>query len=210
MQGAGSVKAEWLDEVRDAIREKVPVPPEKDFELSAKQAEKVIMKKRNWSAPGPDRIVNFWWKRANCLHVGIVRAFQVIAQSDQDVPLWFTEGTELSERILFARGLPQGDALCPKLFTLRMNPVAWKLQASEGYRLSKPTNTKITDLLYVDDLKVYTASEAKLKVVLREVQAAMRDIGLLWNERKCAVVSVKRGCLQELAPGLKIGEQQLT
>ena len=37
-----------MDEVRDAIREKVPVPPEKDFELSAKQAEKVIMKKRNW------------------------------------------------------------------------------------------------------------------------------------------------------------------
>ena len=344
-QGTGNVKAEWLDEVRDAIREKVPVSPEKDFELSAKQAEKVIMKKRNWSALGPDRIVNFWWKRANCLHVGIVRAFQVIAQSDQDVPLWFTEGrtslipkpgefssenqrpitclntvykwfsscllepvnshledydlmegeqrgakekcsgttdnllidrmvcqdsqrgrrnismawidvrkaydsvshtwlremfsvhrfpqwignlierlsakwntrisirtrqgTELSERILFARGLPQGDALCPKLFTLCMNPIAWKLQASEGYRLSKPINTKITDLLYVDDLKVYAASEAKLKVVLREVQAAMGDIGLLWNERKCVVVNVKRGCLQELAPGLKIDEQQL-
>ena len=90
-----------------------------------------------------------------------------------------------------------------------MNPIAWKLQASEGYLLSKPINTKITDLLYVDDLKVYAASEAKLKVVLREVQAAMGDIGLLWNERKCAVVSVKRGCLQELAPGLKIDEQQL-
>ena len=78
-----------------------------------------------------------------------------------------------------------------------MNPIAWKLQASEGYCLSKPINTKITDLLYVDDLKVYAASEAKLKEVLREVQAAMGDIGLLWNERKCAVVNVKRGCLQD-------------
>ena len=90
-----------------------------------------------------------------------------------------------------------------------MNPIAWKLRASEGYRLSKPINTKITDLLYVEDLKVYAALEAKLKVVLREVQAAMGDIGLLWNEKKCAVVNIKRGCLQELAPGLKIGEQQL-
>ena len=80
-----------------------------------------------------------------------------------------------------------------------------------GLSLSKPINTKITDLLYVDDLKVYVASEAKLKVVLREVQAAMGDIGLLWNERnsKCAVVNVKRGWLQELAPGFKIGEQHL-
>ena len=90
-----------------------------------------------------------------------------------------------------------------------MNPTVWKLQASEGYRLSKPINTKITDLLYVGDLKVYAASEAKLKVVLREVQKAMGDIGLLWNERKCAVVNVKRGCLQELAQGLRIGKQQL-
>ena len=61
----------------------------------------------------------------------------------------------------------------------------------------------------MDDLKVYAASEAKLKLVLREVQAAMGDIGLLWNERKCAVVNENRGCLQELAPGLKIGKQQL-
>ena len=37
----------------------------------------------------------------------------------------------------------------------------------------------------------------------------MGDTGLLLNEKKCAVVDVKRGCLQELAPGLKIGEQQL-
>ena len=116
------------------------------------------------------------------------------------------QGTELSERILFARGLPQGDALCPKLFTLCMNPIAWKLQASEGYCLSKPINTKITDLLYVDDLKVYAASEVKLKVVLREVQAAMGDIGLLWNERKCAVVNVKRGCLQDWRMDLFFGQ----
>ena len=119
------------------------------------------------------------------------------------------QGTELSEHILFPRGLPQGDALCPRLFSLCMNPIVWKLQTSEGYRLSKPMNAKITDLLYVDDLKVYAASEAKLKVVLREVQAAMGDNGFLWNERKCAVVNVERGCLQELAPGLKIGGHQL-
>ena len=44
--------------------------------------------------------------------------------------------------------------------------------------------------MYVDDLKVYAASEAKLKVVLREVQAAMGYINLLWTERKCAVVNI--------------------
>ena len=65
-----------------------------------------------------------------------------------------------------------------------MNLIAWKLQASEGYRLSKPINTKITDLLHVDDLKVFAALEVKLKVVLREVQAAMGDIGLIWKKEE--------------------------
>lgn len=86
-QFSGSVTAEWLNDVRDAIGQKVPVPPGKDFELSVKQTEKVIMKKRYWSAPDPDRLVNFWWKRVYCRHGGIARALQVIAQSDQDVPL---------------------------------------------------------------------------------------------------------------------------
>ena len=27
------------------------------------------------------------------------------------------------------KGLPQGDALCPRLFTLCLNPVAWRLRA---------------------------------------------------------------------------------
>ena len=112
----------------------------------------------------------------------------------------------MSERISFRRGLPQGDALCPKLFTL--NPIAWKLQATEGYRLSKPLNAKITNLLYVDDLKVYAASEGKLERVLRDVKGAMEDIGLHWNEKKCAVAHVKRGVRHE-STGMLVGEHEL-
>ena len=64
------------------------------------------------------------------------------------------QGVEMSEHIRFNKGLPQGDALCPCLFTLCLNPAAWKLRASEGYRLSNPISGKITNLLYIDDLKV--------------------------------------------------------
>ena len=48
------------------------------------------------------------------------------------------QGRETSRKIRFMKGLPQGDALCPRLFTLCLNPVAWRLRATEGYRLSKP------------------------------------------------------------------------
>ena len=68
------------------------------------------------------------------------------------------KGREVSDTILFTKGLSQGDALCPRLFTVCLNPIAWMISASEGYRLSKPINTKVTDLLYIDDLKIFAAS----------------------------------------------------
>ena len=67
------------------------------------------------------------------------------------------------------------------------------LKATEGYKLSKPISTKITDLLYIDDLKVFAASESKLHRVLTSTQAAMRDIGLELNPKKCSIINVKRG-----------------
>ena len=45
---------------------------------------------------------------------------------------------ETSEIIHFKKGLPQGDFLCPTLSTLCLNPIAWKLRATSGYKLSKP------------------------------------------------------------------------
>ena len=77
---------------------------------------------------------------------------------------------------MFCKGFPQGDALYPKLFTLCLNAIAWKLRATEGYRLSKPIDSKITDLLYVDDLKVYAASERKLERVLRGLKMEGNEV----------------------------------
>ena len=94
---------------------------------------------------------------------------------------------------MFKKGLPQGDALCPRLFTICLNPVAWKISASEGYKLSTPISARVTDLLYIDDLKVFAAFESKLNRVLESTQAAMEDIGLQRNPRKCAVVRIRRG-----------------
>ena len=80
----------------------------------------------------------------------------------------------MSPPINFNRGLPQGDALCPRLFTLCLNLVAWKLSSTEGYRLSKPVvGNNITNLLYVDDLKVFASSQAKLNRVLKMTEEAM-------------------------------------
>ena len=88
------------------------------------------------------------------------------------------KGREASETIMSTKGRLQGDVLCPRLFTVCLNPIAWKLGASDGYRLSKPIDTKVTDLLYIDDLKIIAASESKLTCLMKSVKAATANVGL--------------------------------
>ena len=339
-EGTGDRNATWLEEIRSAIHSRVPEPADEDWDLDEMDAAKVLTKKKNWSAPGPDRLANFWWKRANSLHKGVATAFQVISRSDEEYPQWFSEGKtslipkpgifssdnqrpitclntiykwytscllvptdkhlnhyelmegaqrgaragcsgtvdnllidrivtldchrrkrnlsmgwvdvkkaydsidhgwleemmlmhrfptwlcraiqnlsrswstrivtttrkgrEVSDIIRFRKGLPQGDALCPRLFTVCLNPIAWKIRATEGYRLSKPIDTKVTDLLYIDDLKIFAASESRLNCVMKSVRPAMEDVGLQWNPKKCAVVHFKRGTHVADSAGLKV------
>ena len=66
-----------------------------------------------------------------------------------------------------------------------LNSLAWLLRVTEGYKLSKPVSTKVTDLLYIDDLnKVFASVESKLHKVMTTTQAAMRDTGLELNPKK--------------------------
>ena len=116
------------------------------------------------------------------------------------------QGRETSRKIRFMKGLPQGDALRPRLVTLCLDPVAWLLRATEGYWLSKPIGVKVTHLLYIDDLKVFAASKSKLNRVLKETREAMQDIGLHWNQKKCSVVHVKRGARVLDESGMRMDE----
>ena len=74
-------------------------------------------------------------------------------------------GLHTSEIIRFKKGLPHGDAFCPALFTLCLNPIARKLRATEGYKFSRPISQKVTHVFYIDDLKAFAASGRKLERV---------------------------------------------
>ena len=83
---------EWLKEIEFAISQRVPSPTLGVWTLETNEAVKVILRKRNCSAPGPDRVVNYWWKRACALHEGVASAFKTITSSSCAHPKWFTEG----------------------------------------------------------------------------------------------------------------------
>ena len=92
-KGTGNKCASWLEEVETAINQRVPAPFSEDtFILERVKAVKVVRKKRNWSAPGPDRITNVWWKRARSLQEGVVKTFKAMTQGAQEYPLWFSGG----------------------------------------------------------------------------------------------------------------------
>ena len=76
---ATSSDVTWLEDVWCAFSELVPVPRHEGFEFFG-------------CAPGPDRILNFWWKRAESLHKGIAASFQAAVVGDQEFPEWFTGG----------------------------------------------------------------------------------------------------------------------
>ena len=64
-KGTGHPK--WLTEIKSAIHKRVRASPETEWLLDTDEVIKVIRRKKNWSSPGPDRIVNFWWKNAYSL-----------------------------------------------------------------------------------------------------------------------------------------------
>ena len=59
---------------------------------------------------------------------------------------------------------------------MSLNPIAWKISATEGYRLSKPISFKVTDLLYIDDLKIFATFENKLNRVMNMVKKTMENV----------------------------------
>ena len=66
--------------MRTAINSQVPAPTdENDVMLDSRRAVGVLKRKKNWSAPGPDRVINYWWKQATALHEGVTRAFKMIS-----------------------------------------------------------------------------------------------------------------------------------
>lgn len=58
-------------------------------------------------------------------------------------------------------------------------------------------------------MKIFAASESKLDRVLKTTKAAMADVGLEFNEKKCPVSHVKRGVLDSRPNNTLVGESQI-
>ena len=103
------------------------------------------------------------------------------------------EKTIESQPIKLKNGELQGDTFCPNLYTLCNNLVSWVIRSFNGYVLSKPIKEKVTQTLFIDDMKNYWASPKAAVPGLNMIKSCMKDCGLEWNEAKCKGCFLKKG-----------------
>lgn len=97
--------------------------------------------------------------------------------------------------IRFENGVLQGDCLAMALFMLAINPLSHLLQECDGYTAGPPgsRDTKITHLLFVDDLKTFDQNRTHAEEKLRIITNFTNDIGMKLGEDKCAYLNIERG-----------------
>jgi hypothetical protein len=97
-----------------------------------------------------------------------------------------------TEDIKIQCGIFQGDSLSPLLFCICLKTLTEQLnRLKTGYE-EHTTKTKISHLLYMDDLKMIAKSEEELQKEIQTVKIFSDDIHMEFGLEKCAKITFKR------------------
>ena len=80
-QYTGNPNAKWLEEIEQVFTELIPIVHDGEINITQNDVTNFIKKKRNWSSPGPDLIVNFWYKKISSIHTISTYIFSAIINS---------------------------------------------------------------------------------------------------------------------------------
>jgi hypothetical protein len=90
-------------------------------------------------------------------------------------------------------GIFKGDSLSPLLFCICLIPLMKQMnRLNTGYE-EHTTKTKISHLLYMDELKLITKSEKELQRQVQKVKTFSNDTHMEFRLVKCAKITLKRG-----------------
>ena len=100
-----------------------------------------------------------------------------------------------TEDIKIQCGIFQGGSLSPLLICIYLIPLTEHLNwLNTGYEEHK-SKTKISHLLYMDDLKLIAKSEEEFQKQIQSVKNISDDIHMEFGLEKCAQIAFKRGKL---------------
>ena len=116
--------------------------------------------------------------------------------------LFYNDGCITTDQIKIKRVIFQGDSFSPLLFCLALVPLSWAELAElaelatsgYGYKTSN-TSAPISNLFYMDDLKLHSKNEQEQFEELKIVKQFSDNIGMEFGLEKCAKASFKKGKL---------------
>ncbi|XP_015189702.1 PREDICTED: uncharacterized protein LOC107073527 [Polistes dominula] len=101
-----------------------------------------------------------------------------------------------TEEIKIKKGIFQGDTLSALWFNMCLNPLSTILNNSKyGFQIRniRQTQYTINHLMYVDDRKLYAATETQLNTLLKITENFTSDIKMQFGIDKCKTTHIERG-----------------
>ena len=103
-----------------------------------------------------------------------------------------SSGVSLGE-VNIRRGIFQGNSLSPLLFVICMIPLTIVLRKVNFHYELGDKVTKLSHLLFMDDLKLLAKSHDQIDSLIATVQMFSMDIGMEFGINKCEEVILQRG-----------------
>nr|CAH7763875.1 unnamed protein product [Callosobruchus chinensis] len=106
------------------------------------------------------------------------------------------DGLIQTEELRIRRGIFQGDSLSSLWFCRCLNPIFNTLNNTHhgfNIRHQKVNQHKINHVLYMDDLKLYAATEVKLRELLRITGLCTSDVRIEFGMSKCKALHINKG-----------------
>jgi len=112
--------------------------------------------------------------------------------------LYGSEKVVQTRPIFIKRGIFQGDTLSPLLFCLSLVAVSRELERKDdGYRMQVAgVQHTLSHLLFMDDIKLYARTPAKLSSMVNVVKFTSEAIGMEFGLGKCAAMHIHHGVMQ--------------
>ena len=94
--------------------------------------------------------------------------------------------------IQFLKGIFQVDNLSVLLLIITVNPLSFLICNLKGYQHGTERSNIVTHNFFIDDLKLYANIINTMKKLLDLITAFSEDIGMTFNEDKCAYKEIQK------------------